>query len=349
MRNFPGWGPLLFVFGLVMASSLTIDLTDEMFEKEFDAFVQTNHKVYQTSQERQMRFNNFKTVLAMILKHNHKEDHGQGRGYRLGLMPWADQTAEERQRRFVPSSYFQSTDPQFAPSPIPGWFKNKADDIASLPAQVDWRTRGAVTVIKSQGQCGSSPDLGTIVAVEGCLAIHKRQLISLSTQQMVDCAPNQEGCDGAAYAPLFKYALNGSCTGKSYPYKGVQGTCNRTCEKMTGIFKAYHAVPKGQEATGMLAAVASGPVAAAINADADGFEYYVSGIFNTTANKCPPSEMNHGIAVVGYGTQSQYETNQPFWILKNSWGPGWGEEGFMRIARGNDVCGIADSIFFVTP
>jgi len=329
---------------LCISYTYAAQISEEVSRTSFEEFIQKFGKEYSSDIEREARYGIFRQTLNMVTTHNEAEDSGKGRGFRLGIMPWSDLTKEER-KTVLHHSYKKSAllSTEFASLASPALNANPPDE-------VDWRTRGAVTEIKNQGQCGSSPHFGVVTAAEGAYAIHQHKLVSLSAQQLVDCSPNPygSGCNGADFQPIFKYILvNGSCTAAAYPYKGVSGTCQTTCKPITNIFKAFKQVPQGQENTGMLSAVAAGPVACAVNAGDETFEYYESGIYSPSQDECTIAGVDHGIAVVGYGFSGFAAPTTPFWILKNSWTTEWGEDGFMRLFRGNNTCGIATSVFYV--
>jgi KDEL-tailed cysteine endopeptidase len=125
-------------------------------------------------------------------------------------------------------------------------------------------------------------------------------------------------------------------TEADYPYTGVNGACAYDASKGTIIVSGYTNVPANSTAQ-LVAAIAKNPVSVAIEADTSVFQLYNGGIISDPA--CG-TELDHGVLVVGYGT----ENGTDYYILKNSWGPGWGENGFFRIAKTDDdgpgICGL---------
>jgi C1A family cysteine protease len=206
----------------------------------------------------------------------------------------------------------------------------------NLPASVDWRTSGAVNDIKDQGQCGSCWAFSAIASVEGHHAVKTGKLLSLSEQQLVDCSKNgNEGCNGGDMSLAFQYAETTGLELESvYPYEGVDGTCRATAAQEKVKVTADHAVPVNSVAQ-LKAAIATGPVAVAIEADTMVFQFYSGGIFNS---KSCGTNLDHGVAAVGYGTKS----GQDYYIVRNSWGASWGESGYINIAavEGAGICGI---------
>lgn len=209
----------------------------------------------------------------------------------------------------------------------------------NTPTSVDWRTQGAVTPVKDQGQCGSCWAFSTTGSIEGINKIKSGTLVSLSEQQLVDCSTSlgNQGCDGGLMDYGFTYAeTNKLETEADYPYQAVDQTCAVVKGKGVVSVTGYKDVTAKSE-TQLLAAVAQQPVSVAIEADTDVFQSYTSGIISSTA--CG-TQLDHGVLVVGYGTEGKKD----FWILKNSWGSDWGENGFFRIARsataGPGICGL---------
>jgi len=203
-------------------------------------------------------------------------------------------------------------------------------------ATVDWRAKGKVNPIKNQGQCGSCWAFSATASVESAHAIKTGKLVSLSEQQLVDCsgAQGNQGCNGGLMDQAFEYIIanGGQCTEASYPYQAQDGTCQK-CTPVAQI-SGYTDVSAGKE-NAIMPALNGEPVSIAIEADQDGFQFYSGGVFSGVCG----TNLDHGVNLVGYGTDG----SQPYWILRNSWGTTWGEEGYMRIIRGKDECGL-DSV-----
>jgi KDEL-tailed cysteine endopeptidase len=225
-----------------------------------------------------------------------------------------------------------------------GTFSNSA---SGTPTAIDWRTKGAVTTVKDQGQCGSCWTFSSTGAMEGAWAIAKGQLIDLAEQELVDCAGlkyGSMGCSGGQMEGAFKFIIeNGQCAASSYPYTAKDGTCH-SCSAVAHATSCADVKPNDQ--LSLKAAVAKQPVAVAIEADTKYFQSYSGGVL--TSSSCGTS-LDHGVLAVGYGE----ENGQKYWLVKNSWGTSWGEQGYVKIGRSestNDagICGIAMDPSFPT-
>lgn len=209
-----------------------------------------------------------------------------------------------------------------------------------LPASIDWRDKGAVTPVKNQGQCGSCWSFSATGAMEGAWAAATGKLISLSEQQLVDCSISYGdlACNGGLMDNAFAYAIdNGMCSEEEDPYMAKRGTCDDNCKPVVSISSCLDVEPNNQLA--LQAAVSQGPVSVAIEADKSIFQFYNGGVINSS--KCG-TNLDHGVLIIGYGEENRI----PYWLVKNSWGPEWGDNGYVKIARSNStddpgVCGIA--------
>lgn len=218
---------------------------------------------------------------------------------------------------------------------ITNQYKNVKSD---LPVSVDWRLKNAVTPVKDQGQCGSCWAFSSTGVLEGAYALKYSNLTSFSEQQLVDCdyikarlGGRNLGCNGgemdAALEWIGKYG--GLCTEDTYSYISgtttTEGLCQTTCSKISeSIVQSVTYVPVNSDIA-MMTALSQQPVSVAIEADQVEFQLYNSGVFT---GKCGTT-LDHGVLLVGY-TENAY-------ILKNSWSPSWGDNGYIYLAKGNDL------------
>jgi KDEL-tailed cysteine endopeptidase len=304
-----------------------LDESDEW--KQFSNFLERFHKRYENIQELELRFKVFRENLRNIILHN--LDTRQN--FTMGINQFTDLTAQEFKDTYVSGLKSASV----------GSYGCKTFSSSSVgaPSSLDWRSKGAVTSVKDQGQCGSCWTFSSTGAIEGAWAIAKGQLIDLAEQQLVDCATGisygSHGCNGGQMEGAFKYVIeHGQCTLTSYPYTAIDGTC-KSCSTVAHISSCSDVKPNDQ--ISLKAAVAQQPVAIAIEADTRYFQSYSSGVL--TSSSCG-TNLDHGVLIVGYGE----ENGQQYWLVKNSWGTTWGDKGYVKIARSestNDagICGIA--------
>lgn len=209
----------------------------------------------------------------------------------------------------------------------------------TVPASVDWRSKGAVTPVKDQMACGSCWAFSTTGALEGAYAIKNANLVSFSEQQLVDCdyiraGGTSLGCNGGDMSSAMDWIgkNNGLCTESAYPYVSgttkTNGACQKSCSIVSGSDVSKPVAVTANSDSAMMTAIAQQPVSIAIEADQSSFQLYKSGVFTGSCG----TNLDHGVLLVGYGTMSAGD----YYILKNSWSTSWADGGYMYIGRGND-------------
>merc|ERR1712086_637531 len=267
----------------------------------------------------------FEANVQKIIEINREAD-----GFQVAVNQFAGMTSEEFSQL---KGYKQ---PESRDAPTLGVFKYSG---AALPDSVDWTTQGAVSPVKNQGSCGSCWAFSTVGSLEGRAQIAKGNLQQFSEQQLVDCDTDfgDLGCKGGLMDNAFKYAQQADiCTEDSYAYKGKGGSCaisSCTVGLKTGEVTGFVDVEVNSDEA-LMEALATGPVSVAVQANTI-FQLYFGGIMSGLCG----ASLDHGVLAVGYGT----DNGKDYWKVKNSWGGKWGEDGYLRMARGKSgkgQCGI---------
>jgi len=280
---------------------------------EFLRFVHQYQKTYATNSEYMDRYNIFSANMDKINAVN-----AQKLDWSLAMNEFGDLTWEE-----FASTHLGLLGGVAAPRNASNIIEVRG---SGVPSSIDWVAKGAVAEVKNQGNCGGCWSFATTGSIEGAIQIKTGKLTSLSEQNLIDCSKKNSGCHGGVVDYAFQFVIDngGLCQESAYPYAGKQGVCKTSCTKVSAI-SSFKDVPVHSE-TALLAAVAQQPVAVAIEADQDTFQFYSTGVMT---GKCG-TKLDHGVLVVGFGTQS----GKNYWTIKNSWGATWGESGYIRIGRG---------------
>jgi C1A family cysteine protease len=309
------------------------------YQQEFVDFMHKHEKSY-AHDEFYHRFAVFKANLDKIDAHNAKN-----LSWTLGVNKFADLTSAE----------FKAIYNGYKAPTIRAIHGVKLSN-ANVPSSIDWAAKGATTDVKDQGQCGSCWSFSTTGALEGLFYLKHSNSLSpvepdgtgdwttegFSEQMLVDCSQSagNQGCEGGLMDDAFSWVgTNGIDLEANYKYTAQDGSCQESSGKyMVGI-SFTDVTPNDEDA--LQAAVAQQPVSVAIEADQSVFQLYSGGVIND--DSCG-TQLDHGVLAVGYGHDSS--SNLDFWKVKNSWGASWGENGFVRLARGSGsgnpgMCGIA--------
>lgn len=291
----------------------------------FARFASKYGKRYETEDQIKLRFEIFSENLKFIKSSNRK-----GLPYTLAVNQFADWTWEEfKQHKLGAAQNCSATKKG----------NHKLTDVV-LPETKDWRETGIVSPVKNQGSCGSCWTFSTTGALEAAYKQAFGKDISLSEQQLVDCAEafNNFGCNGGLPSQAFEYIkYNGGLeTEEAYPYTGKNGLCKFSAENVALQVVNSVNITLGAEDELKHAVGIVRPVSVAFQV-VGGFHFYKDGVFTSDTCGTTSQDVNHAVLAVGYGV----EKGVPYWLIKNSWGADWGVDGYFKMELGKNMCGVA--------
>ena len=335
------------------------DLSQRNYTFSFEQYLSEYGKAYSRLDEYATRKATFDDELRAIAAHN----NDPRRTWKKGLNEHTDKSEAEWKamrgyNRLIaePPSTLVTTGSDAAAGTATS---NKTTSLGQLPASVDWRERSnVVTPVKNQFGCGSCWAFSAAQSIESNVALNTGTLMYLSPQELVDCVPNPRdcggtgGCDGATQVIAFNWASQNGLAQESlgyakshglpandaYTYTAQTGTCERKVDAVVGI-KGFVHLPSNQYAPLLRAVAEEGPVSISV-ADAS-WKSYEEGVFDGIDGKCEDEHgttISHAVQLVGYGS----EGGADYWLVRNSWGTSWGEEGYMKLRRfgeGKEPCG----------
>ncbi|KAM0991887.1 hypothetical protein ACFX2I_010183 [Malus domestica] len=306
-------------------------------------------RVYKDAQEKERRYNTFKPNNVEFIKGFNKKGENQ---YTLGINKFADLTNEEFEamhkgykRRHLPE--IMSNSVKAAPNNNFGY-----ENVTDVPKSKDYFSLGSVTTVKDQRQCGCGWAFSAVAAIEGLNFLKTRNIVSLSEQELVDCDVGlvNDGCHYGEVGYAFEYMIERNrslATDADYGYKGRDGgSCkaddyNNTDAAIT--VKGFELDPENNE-TALLQAVANQPVSVAIDDNGEFFQNYADSVFSGPCG----TNLTHAVTIVGYGEEDW----KKYWMIKNSWGEDWGDNGYMKLQRDvpaeEGLCGIAMAAYYPT-
>jgi len=312
-----------------------------MAKEEWKVFKLTHKKKYQNEHEEKLRFEIFRDNKHKIAKHNQRYLNGEV-SYSVDVNKYADLLPREFAERMNGFNKTTGNSLFLRESRVESGVTFISPANVKLPTAIDWRSQGAVTPVKDQGHCGSCWSFSATGALEGQHFRSTGKLISLSEQNLVDCSGSygNAGCNGGLMDQAFQYIKDnkGIDTEKSYPYEGIDDTCHFNPKNVGATDKGFVDIPQGSEQKLMEAIATVGPVSVAIDASQESFQFYSKGVYYDP--NCSSEQLDHGVLAVGYGT----EDGKDYWLVKNSWGLTWGDQGYIKMARNKENhCGIATS------
>jgi C1A family cysteine protease len=335
---------LLLSLLVLVNSQITSEKATNVFL--FENFIQTYGKTYSSDVEYWQRYEIFVKNLKLADERNQME------GSQVhGVTKFMDLTPVEFKKYlgFIPSEYTGKVELAVT---CPKKLKASAASYcgASNATDCDYAQLGSVTPVKDQGQCGSCWAFSATEATETATFIAGKALPILSPQEIVDCDKTDGGCNGGDTPTAYEFIIKegGLESEASYPYTGKDGTCKFNASKVVATISSYKwAIPPcntaatrncdNQDEAGLKTFVQNqGPVSICV--DAEPWQTYTSGVFSSSTCKHGYNELDHCVHLTGYGVESAKQ----YWLVKNSWGTNWGEKGYIKIAYGSNLCGIAD-------
>lgn len=315
----------IFLLVLCHAYALQYDLSDS--QRLFDKYMVKYNKTYSSAEEKLAKFENFQNNLKII---NEKNSNSKDALYDINY--YSDMNKNEllrKQTGFKINLKKNNLEWDWDVKCVQQILNE--DPAVLLPESFDWRHQNVVTTVKNQRDCGSCWAFSAIANIESQYAIKFKKLLDLSEQHLVNCDQQNNGCNGG----LMHWALEiimrsgGVVAERDDPYVAVDSVCKRK-PKQFNINGCVQYNLKNEEKLRELLVV-NGPLSIAI--DVIDIMDYKTGIASSCKND---NGLNHAVLLVGYGVKN----NIPYWTFKNSWGTEWGDNGYFKLQRNINSCGM---------
>jgi len=333
------------IFLLLACVIFSINATTTQLEslQLFKDFMVKYGKTYSTQDERERRFHTFLANLKLAYQRNELEGENIH-----GISKFMDLTPIEFKNYL---GFFPKPSSEESPV-VTSDFQTSGRQMCSNSTNCDYSELGAVSPVKDQGQCGSCWAFSATQAVETAWYLNGNTLPILAPQELVDCDKVDGGCNGGDTPTAYEFIISegGMESEVEYPYTAKDGKCSFSSSKVVASISNYSwAIPpcsglKNQKCNNQDEASLwnfvqhQGPVSICV--DAEPWQTYTGGIFSGSNCQHSYYSLDHCVHLTGFGV----DNGQKYWLVKNSWGTDWGEEGYIRLAYGQNVCGVADEV-----
>jgi len=318
------------VFAIVFHTEYVSAIAKKDSRQQFSDFVEKYSKDYHPV-DLQNKFQTFQQNLKRVDELNQKyEDIGKVGPY--GVTKFFDLTPAEFKKFYLGkiTRPTVTSQPKIATSPT------------DIPTAFDWSSKGAVTPVYNQGECGSCWAFSATEAIESQWFLAGNTLISLAAQQIVDCDKVDLGCEGGDTPTAYQYVINatGMETTSDYPYTAEDQTCSFQVSKVKASIKSWGYITQNKNETEMLYGLyAKGPLSICVEADT--WQYYVGGVISSDCGVA----LDHCVMITGYQTMRGWDfIDYDVWNIRNSWGEDWGVDGYLYVERGSNLCGVAEEV-----
>nr|XP_048303520.1 procathepsin L-like [Myodes glareolus] len=327
--------PLFFLVTLCLGVVSAIPMPNPSLDAEWHEWKTRHGKTYSMHEEGQKRavWEDNRKVIEL-----HNEDYAKGvHDFSLEMNAFGDLTNTEFRELMTGFQSMGSEEMDVFQEPLLG----------DVPKFVDWRNHGYVTPVKNQGQCGACWAFSAVGSLEGQMFRKTGRLVPLSEQNLVDCSWSygNSGCDGGLMEYAFQYVKDnrGLDARATYAYEARNGPCRYDPKNSAANVTGFVRIPVSEAAL-MNAVATVGPVSVGIDSHHYSFRFYSGGMYYEP--RCSSSDLDHAVLVVGYGEESD---GKKYWLVKNSWGAGWGMNGYIKMARDrNNNCGIVTHAVYPT-
>jgi len=334
--------PIVLVLALCIGFAFSDLLNEKSIRLQFDAWRAKHMKAYDSTEELELRFENFVASLQRVQRLQQDSPHAT-----YGLTKFSDLSTEEFETLYLTARQNTAPIPDDLLADVPRMGKKKP-----MTSAFDWRSSGAITPVKDQGQCGSCWAHSTVEEIESMWFLSNNVLPILAPQQIVDCDYFilDEACHGGTtqFAYFYVKEAGGLETEENYPYEsgdtGERGTCEFNESLAVATVQGFnYATPmcldlwcNNQDELQLQESLLNAPVSICLNAHV--WQDYVSGILSDVECGHALFDTDHCVQLVGYNQT----TSPPYWIVRNSWGLGWGEQGYIYLEIANNTCGVAN-------